>query len=444
MPPRRIRLLIVAHSAVSYSGNAEVVRNIMQGVLASSPDTYEVRQVGLRQLTAVTTAGWDVIPTRRSSGAAGERLDLADIDGEITLDSVLSDWRPDLVFIHNDPLPAQRQIRIINGRSTVVAYLSVDGAPLPQVLRGLDPRVLYVTMSHFSREALVVLNGLKAMGIRIACAPVDTERFFPVTSGERAALRQENLANSQLGSRFLVGWVGRNQWRKQIWLNYLLISLIRSGEYFVCVACGASSNKERANDRCRSCGSDRFRKAQGNRDIVLWMHFPTGREVGDWSMDELERTYRIQPGEDVIYTVGCDSQSHLAIEDVPLLYQMWDSLLFLSGGEGFGMPALESMACGVPVIYSNYSSHAEWLKSANAGIAISGVLQPEPPHAILRHISDVYEAIDAVLKLYSDSETRRALGQNGRRFSESVGIAEIGRYWDQIFREALQHNGESR
>lgn len=50
--------------------------------------------------------------------------------------------------------------------------------------------------------------------------------------------------------------------------------------------------------------------------------------------------------------------------DLPLLYNGADALIFPSLYEGFGMPALEAMACGTPVLTSNTSSLPEVVDDA--------------------------------------------------------------------------------
>ena len=50
---------------------------------------------------------------------------------------------------------------------------------------------------------------------------------------------------------------------------------------------------------------------------------------------------------------------YVPIEDLPYLYNSAFAFLFVSLREGFGIPILESMACGTPVITSNTSSMPE-------------------------------------------------------------------------------------
>ena len=49
----------------------------------------------------------------------------------------------------------------------------------------------------------------------------------------------------------------------------------------------------------------------------------------------------------------------LAEQDLPILYSLADLFVFPSLYEGFGLPPLEAMACGVPVVCSNASSLPE-------------------------------------------------------------------------------------
>jgi glycogen synthase len=50
------------------------------------------------------------------------------------------------------------------------------------------------------------------------------------------------------------------------------------------------------------------------------------------------------------------------IENMDILYHNFDFGLYASKGEAFGLPIIESIACGLPTITSNWSGQSEYLK----------------------------------------------------------------------------------
>jgi glycosyltransferase involved in cell wall biosynthesis len=119
--------------------------------------------------------------------------------------------------------------------------------------------------------------------------------------------------------------------------------------------------------------------------------------------------------------------------DIPSLYQLWDGLLYLSGGEGFGLPAWEAMCAGLPTIYTNYSGHADFLGKAEAGLPVGGILQPEAKTCIWRMVADVSQVVEAVRRLYFDRNLAALLGANGREFVKDYAPDRMAEKWHSIF-----------
>ena len=94
---------------------------------------------------------------------------------------------------------------------------------------------------------------------------------------------------------------------------------------------------------------------------------------------------------DVIFTDYVDAK------DVPVLIQGAMCFVFPSVYEGFGLPPLEAMACGTPVIVSNKASIPEVV--GDAGYYID-------PYSI-------YDIKDAIEKLISNAQLREDLKQKG-------------------------------
>ena len=104
------------------------------------------------------------------------------------------------------------------------------------------------------------------------------------------------------------------------------------------------------------------------------------------------------------------------------IYNAADILIFTSLFEGFGMPLLEAMACGTPVITSNVSSMPEVVE--NDGILVD----PRSPAAIAK----------AVLTLYQNPELRRALVEQGllriKSFTWENTAEKIARVYEEILK----------
>ncbi|MEJ2457555.1 MAG: glycosyltransferase [Novosphingobium sp.] len=96
------------------------------------------------------------------------------------------------------------------------------------------------------------------------------------------------------------------------------------------------------------------------------------------------------------------------------LYGGASALLMPSLCEGFGLPLLEAMSCGVPVLTSNSSSMPEVV--GDAGVLVDPL--------------DVAEIAQGIRQLAEDSELRASLGANARRRSQAFS-------WDKAARETL-------
>jgi glycosyltransferase involved in cell wall biosynthesis len=83
--------------------------------------------------------------------------------------------------------------------------------------------------------------------------------------------------------------------------------------------------------------------------------------------------------------------------DLPLFYNGADLFVYPSLYEGFGLPPIEAMACGTPVVTSNVSSLPEVVGEA----------------AITVNPRDTLELAEAMLKVLQDKSTRNQLIAKG-------------------------------
>ncbi|MDP6631202.1 MAG: glycosyltransferase family 1 protein [Kiritimatiellia bacterium] len=75
------------------------------------------------------------------------------------------------------------------------------------------------------------------------------------------------------------------------------------------------------------------------------------------------KSWKDQPVFDAVKRLGLEDRfvclGHVADEDMPAMFSAADLFVYPSLYEGFGMPVLEAMACGCPVLASNTSSIPE-------------------------------------------------------------------------------------
>jgi len=117
---------------------------------------------------------------------------------------------------------------------------------------------------------------------------------------------------------------------------------------------------------------------------------------------------------DVIFT------GYLPDEDLPALYNGADLFVYPSLYEGFGLPPLEAMACGTPVITSSTSSLPEVV--GNAGIMVD----PQ----------DLDQLSDAIYHVLTDENLRLSLIEKGlersKQFSWERTATETCKVYDEV------------
>ena len=88
-------------------------------------------------------------------------------------------------------------------------------------------------------------------------------------------------------------------------------------------------------------------------------------------------------------------------EQLPALYRQGDLLLFTSWYEGFGMPPLEAMASGVPVVCTECGGPGMYLKPNE--------------NALTAQPGDIRTLAGKIIRLLADEDLRETLSDNGRK-----------------------------
>jgi len=109
-------------------------------------------------------------------------------------------------------------------------------------------------------------------------------------------------------------------------------------------------------------------------------------------------------------------------DDLPALYSGADLFAYLSWYEGFGLPVLEAMACGTPVLTSNVSALPEVV--GDAGILVA----PDDPE----------QAASEMLRVLTDTELRHELSARGLARAALFSQERFARGILQVYEEVLR------
>ena len=119
---------------------------------------------------------------------------------------------------------------------------------------------------------------------------------------------------------------------------------------------------------------------------------------------------------------------YLAAEDFSALMDQCQALIFPSLFEGFGMPLLEAMAAGRPILCGNGTSLPEVAGDA----------------ALLFNPMKPAEIVDAINRIEQDFDLQKELIENGtRRLSTFGGPDEMAARYIQVFHEAINESHNS-
>lgn len=135
-----------------------------------------------------------------------------------------------------------------------------------------------------------------------------------------------------------------------------------------------------------------------------------------WLYDEIFNRVRELGIEGKVVFTGYVIDEHL-----PFLYNMAQSFVYPSIYEGFGLPPLEAMSCGLPVISSNTSSIPEVV--GDAGILVN-------PY-------NVHDLAEAIYKVVDSSSLRAELSKKGLLQANKFSWKKCAEETINIYKECL-------
>lgn len=135
-----------------------------------------------------------------------------------------------------------------------------------------------------------------------------------------------------------------------------------------------------------------------------------------WGYEEVLAQIDSMHARERVHRVG-----HVPSSELPVFYNLAEVFVYPSIYEGFGLPPLEGMACGTPVITSNISSMPEFV--GDAGILV----EPNDEGALFQAIRQVLE----------DQDLRQRLAVEGPRQAANFTWKHTAENTFKIYEEVL-------
>jgi glycosyltransferase involved in cell wall biosynthesis len=228
--------------------------------------------------------------------------------------------------------------------------------------------------SYATKKDLVELYGVPDEKVTVLLSGVDS-RFYQVKDSS-AIMTTRSLYNLDESSPYILS-VGTVQPRKNYGLLIKALAQLRSKGY----------------------------------DLSLVIAGGKG-----WLEDPIYQTLHDEQMENYVHFIGFADEEHL-----PALYSGACCLAFPSLYEGFGLPVLEAMACGTPVITSNVSSLPEVAGDA----------------ALLVNPYNLDELVHALQRLIDDNDLRQQLIERGLERVKQFTWVKAARQLRQIYADLL-------
>jgi len=292
-------------------------------------------------------------------------------------------------------------------------YPSDGGGVLPRNCETILKKVnVPVAMSKFARDQVKKVYNIDSKYIPHA---YNQKTFYPLNIEEKQKLRQKWL----LMNKFVIGTVARNQGRK------MLDKTIKAFALF----------------------------AKDKPDVVLLMHTDSNDPAQVFDLKALINRFGIR--NKVLFTGGSFYRpfSYSEMNDV---YNLMDVFFLSTSGEGFGVPIIEAMGCGIPQFVTDYTTTKELvidnIKTGKA-IKLAGEKTDCPyPHTneildgtmtgswdVERGIMSIYDAVKQLNIVYKDKSILETYSKNSLKKAKKYYTWDVVMpMWDKLFKEMLK------
>ncbi len=206
-----------------------------------------------------------------------------------------------------------------------ILYTPIDNPLIPpEWVETMQQFDVVATYSKYGKEMISAADKGLGNRVKVIYPGIDVSNFHPIKDFKRVVKIGES--EFDLKDRFVIGYVGRNQWRK---------------DYFHLVKIFSEFKKKYP-------------------EAYLYMHTnPSDTQHDGGDIFELCNSFGLNLGEDYFVPVNHEDNQGIKRNSMNEVYNMMDVFLSCSMGEGFGLPYVEAMAAGVPVVLPDNTTSPE-------------------------------------------------------------------------------------
>lgn len=400
-----VRILWGSEQPTRPTGYGIVTRNLIKRLVAKGHEVF-VMGWDYNGEDFKHEEGWTLVHAG-ISGYGSEKLGAP--NGPTVLDETLKRLQPDIYISLIDPWFTGHAVMSTNKMSIpYIAYLPIDGFPIspawkdilkmvhtPMWMSKFGKRTFNNFVKDYSSDGIVpvqnrdgILDRYLTEDTPVLYHGVELDIFKPVTDEEKAELKK----NMGIKWDFVFMSVARNTNRKQI------PRLLEAFSLFL-----------EHNNYPKDVG------------LVLHCGDPTDSfGMGGWNLPSLIAQYNL--GDYVAFSdTSSNPLSGLTTEEMARLFQCCDVHVMATGGEGFGIPSAEAMACGKPIILPDNSTGPELVglgPKRRGWLVDSATHIVGPQWGVAMTLVDIQELGWKMITAYEQDEQRKEFGENARKHAE--------------------------
>lgn len=425
-----MRILFLGDSPKMNSGYAIVIRNLA---------------MGLKRL------GYDVVTVGLQTAYISEYFDDGNVDGnngQIEVLPILTDKSDDVgqfmshlqavnpevvIFIGQMDMDLNPLVKLFPG---TICYIPVEGKDVPFSIV-LDLNAVIKKGGKIVAMTKYGYNEIKRAGVNISGMIYHgyDDGVFKKIDVDKDLLSEIREIVS------ILKWDSSNKrWEQHNIDTYKIPELLEYGKRFLYLHVGQNVGIRKRQERLLMAYAMMIKESRQFRDRTL-LHLHT-LPISGRGLNLIEVAMKLGIQDNVSFSYGTYLSAGWSSDALNVLYNLADVHVSASSSEGFGIPTLESMACGKANIAPDCTSFTELIGNdpdedfgKNRGLlAKISDWQMEPIGRFKPLVSQEHLAI-MMKKLYVDEKLREKLGDNGMVWVKQYSWDKIVGEWDRLLKE---------